>query len=102
MEKPKHRSVMFSAETRIRLVPMQIQLRQERHIRADPIAHALQEITLGIEVTVRDHRAVQVQQHRIHGHGAALICQLSHMGRRTRWDAGDWITPVSPVGVAAE
>ncbi len=32
---------------------------------------------------------------RIHGHGAALMCQLTHMGRRTRWDAGDWITPIS-------
>ncbi len=31
---------------------------------------------------------------RIHGHGAALMCQLTHMGRRTRWDAGDWITPI--------
>ena len=26
MEKPKHRSVMFSAETRIRLVPMQVSI----------------------------------------------------------------------------
>ena len=32
---------------------------------------------------------------RIHRHGAKLMCQLTHMGRRTRWDAGDWITPVS-------
>ncbi|MDJ0869126.1 MAG: NADH:flavin oxidoreductase, partial [Myxococcota bacterium] len=36
---------------------------------------------------------------RIHRHGAALICQLTHMGRRTRWDAGDWITPVSASAV---
>jgi 2,4-dienoyl-CoA reductase-like NADH-dependent reductase (Old Yellow Enzyme family) len=33
---------------------------------------------------------------RIHRHGAALMCQISHMGRRTRWDAGDWISPVAP------
>ncbi len=33
---------------------------------------------------------------RIHRHGAALMCQLSHMGRRTRWDAGDWLVPVAP------
>ena len=32
---------------------------------------------------------------RIHAHGAALICQISHMGRRTTWDAGDWLPPVS-------
>ena len=33
---------------------------------------------------------------RVHAHGGALMCQLSHMGRRTRWDAGNWLPPVSP------
>ena len=33
---------------------------------------------------------------RVHRQGAALMCQLSHMGRRTRWDAGDWLVPVAP------
>ena len=32
---------------------------------------------------------------RIHAHGAALICQISHMGRRTTWDSGDWLPPIS-------
>ncbi len=32
---------------------------------------------------------------RIHQHGAKLMCQISHMGRRTRWDTGDWLPPVS-------
>ena len=36
---------------------------------------------------------------RIHGHGAALMCQISHMGRRTRWDAGNWLPPVAPSAV---
>lgn len=36
---------------------------------------------------------------RIHRHGAYLVCQLTHMGRRTRWDAGDWIIPVSSSAV---
>jgi len=36
---------------------------------------------------------------RIHAHGAALMCQISHMGRRTAWDAGDWIAPVGPSAV---
>ena len=36
---------------------------------------------------------------RIHGHGAALMCQLSHMGRRMRWDIEDWITPISASAV---
>ncbi|MBL8702970.1 MAG: FAD-dependent oxidoreductase [Alphaproteobacteria bacterium] len=33
---------------------------------------------------------------RIHAHGCALICQISHMGRRTGWDGGDWMTPIAP------
>ena len=33
---------------------------------------------------------------RVHQHGASLMCQISHMGRRTRWDAGDWLAPVAP------
>jgi 2,4-dienoyl-CoA reductase-like NADH-dependent reductase (Old Yellow Enzyme family) len=33
---------------------------------------------------------------RIHRHGAALMCQISHMGRRTSWDAGDWFATVAP------
>ncbi|MEM7531195.1 MAG: FAD-dependent oxidoreductase [Chloroflexota bacterium] len=32
---------------------------------------------------------------RIHRHGAKLMCQISHMGRRTRWDSGHWLPPVS-------
>jgi 2,4-dienoyl-CoA reductase-like NADH-dependent reductase (Old Yellow Enzyme family) len=36
---------------------------------------------------------------RIHGHGARLMCQISHMGRRTTWDEGDWIVPIAPSAV---
>lgn len=35
---------------------------------------------------------------RIHAHGCALMCQISHMGRRTGWDGGDWMTPIAPSG----
>ena len=31
-----------------------------------------------------------------HGHGAAVMIQLTHLGRRTRWDKGDWLPSVSP------
>jgi len=31
-----------------------------------------------------------------HGHGAAVMIQLTHLGRRTRWDKGDWLPVVSP------
>ncbi len=32
----------------------------------------------------------------VHAHGAALMCQLTHMGRRTTWNAGDWLTTIAP------
>jgi N-methyl-L-proline demethylase len=31
-----------------------------------------------------------------HEHGAAVMIQLTHLGRRTRWDNGDWLPVVSP------
>lgn len=31
----------------------------------------------------------------VHGHGAAVFCQISHPGRRARWDSGSWMPPVS-------
>ena len=31
----------------------------------------------------------------IHEHGAAAMIQLTHLGRRTGWDKGDWLPPVS-------
>ncbi|TPW30238.1 NADH:flavin oxidoreductase [Pararhizobium mangrovi] len=30
-----------------------------------------------------------------HEHGCAVMIQLTHMGRRTRWDGGDWLPIVS-------
>ncbi|MEE8545876.1 MAG: NADH:flavin oxidoreductase [Alphaproteobacteria bacterium] len=36
---------------------------------------------------------------RVHAHGAALMCQITHMGRRTRWDTENWLAPVSSSGV---
>ncbi|WP_316013042.1 NADH:flavin oxidoreductase [Roseobacter sp. HKCCA0434] len=31
-----------------------------------------------------------------HEHGCAVMIQLTHLGRRTRWDKGDWLPVVSP------
>ena len=28
---------------------------------------------------------------RVHRYGAAIMCQISHMGRRARWDSGPWL-----------
>lgn len=32
----------------------------------------------------------------VHAEGAAVMIQLTHLGRRTRWDKGDWLPVVSP------
>ncbi|HLJ72899.1 MAG TPA: NADH:flavin oxidoreductase [Roseiarcus sp.] len=31
-----------------------------------------------------------------HEHGTAVMIQLTHLGRRTRWDYGDWLPALSP------
>ncbi|MHB1217108.1 MAG: oxidoreductase [Alphaproteobacteria bacterium] len=33
---------------------------------------------------------------RIHGHGAKLAVQLSHIGRKSRWDLEPWLPPIAP------
>jgi dimethylglycine catabolism A len=33
---------------------------------------------------------------RMHRHGAKLMCQLTHMGRRTRWDTENWLPTIAP------
>ena len=32
----------------------------------------------------------------VHKEGAAIMIQLTHLGRRTRWDKGDWLPVVAP------
>ncbi|MCK0197205.1 NADH:flavin oxidoreductase [Ancylobacter sp. 6x-1] len=31
-----------------------------------------------------------------HEHGAAVMIQITHLGRRTRWDKGDWLPVIAP------
>jgi 2,4-dienoyl-CoA reductase-like NADH-dependent reductase (Old Yellow Enzyme family)/thioredoxin reductase len=33
---------------------------------------------------------------RVHEHGAAVMSQLTHMGRRSFWDVADWLPTISP------
>ncbi|MSP83038.1 MAG: FAD-dependent oxidoreductase [Alphaproteobacteria bacterium] len=33
---------------------------------------------------------------RVHAHGAALMTQITHMGRRNRWDTADWLPLIAP------
>ncbi|WP_461405739.1 oxidoreductase [Falsiruegeria mediterranea] len=35
----------------------------------------------------------------VHAHGAAIMCQITHMGRRTAWDDGHWLPVLAPSGV---
>jgi 2,4-dienoyl-CoA reductase-like NADH-dependent reductase (Old Yellow Enzyme family)/thioredoxin reductase len=32
---------------------------------------------------------------RVHAHGAAIMCQITHMGRRTEWDTANWLPNLS-------
>ncbi|KRB62106.1 N-methylproline demethylase [Rhizobium sp. Root708] len=32
----------------------------------------------------------------VHEHGSAIMIQLTHLGRRTRWDKGDWLPVLAP------
>ena len=50
------------------------------------------------QIDLGHDRVVPVLQEfseRIHAHGCALMVQMTHAGRRTRWDAGDWLPTVS-------
>lgn len=35
-----------------------------------------------------------------HEHGAAVMIQITHLGRRTRWDTGDWLPSLAPTHAA--
>ena len=35
----------------------------------------------------------------VRAHGAAVMCQITHMGRRTAWDDGHWLPVASPSAV---
>jgi 2,4-dienoyl-CoA reductase-like NADH-dependent reductase (Old Yellow Enzyme family)/thioredoxin reductase len=51
------------------------------------------------QVAVYDDEVIPYFQEfadRVHGHGAALMCQITHMGRRNNWDTADWLTLIAP------
>ncbi|WP_293267386.1 NADH:flavin oxidoreductase, partial [Neptunomonas sp.] len=35
----------------------------------------------------------------VHKHGGKIMIQITHMGRRSRWDGGDWPNLMSPSGI---
>jgi 2,4-dienoyl-CoA reductase-like NADH-dependent reductase (Old Yellow Enzyme family) len=51
------------------------------------------------QISVADDSVVPFFQQfadRVHKHGAKLMIQLTHMGRRTKWDTENWFPTVSP------
>ncbi len=54
------------------------------------------------QLTLAEDRAVphiKALVEGVHGYGAAVFCQISHPGRRGRWDTGAWMAPVAPSAV---
>src|SRR4051795_2742667 len=50
------------------------------------------------QISVADDSVIPFFQEfadRIHQHGAALMIQLTHMGRRTKWDTENWLPTMS-------
>lgn len=35
----------------------------------------------------------------VHEHGAAVMCQITHLGRRTIWNGGDWLPVLAPSAI---
>ncbi len=35
----------------------------------------------------------------VHAHGSAVMIQLTHLGRRTTWNSGDWLPVIAPSSV---
>ena len=33
---------------------------------------------------------------RVHRHGCAIMCQITHMGHRTLWNVEEWLPPIAP------
>lgn len=51
------------------------------------------------QISVADDSVIPYFQEfadRVHGHGGALMIQLTHMGRRTKWDLENWLPTVAP------
>ncbi len=50
------------------------------------------------QISVTDDSVIPYFQQfaeRVHAHGAKLMIQLTHMGRRTKWDTENWLPTIS-------
>ena len=51
------------------------------------------------QIYIGDDSIVPVLQEfseRVHRHGCAIMCQITHMGHRTLWNVEDWLPPLAP------
>ncbi|MBZ9775033.1 NADH:flavin oxidoreductase [Mesorhizobium sp. CO1-1-8] len=51
------------------------------------------------QIDVSDDRVIPYFEQfaeRVHGYGAAIMCQITHLGRRGSWDTRDWLPLISP------
>lgn len=51
------------------------------------------QLFVGSDAIIKPFRAFAERMHR---HGTALMCQITHMGRRTAWASGDWLPTMAP------
>ena len=54
------------------------------------------QLYIGDDAIIEDFRAFS---ERIHRHECAIMCQITHMGRRTTWNSGPWLLPLAPSAV---
>ena len=51
------------------------------------------------QIYIGDDSIIPVLQEfseRVHRHGCAIMCQITHMGYRTLWNVEDWLPPLAP------
>ena len=51
------------------------------------------------QIYIGDDSIIPVLQEfseRVHRHGCAIMCQITHMGHRTLWNVEDWLPPLAP------
>src|SRR3954454_751544 len=56
-------------------------------------ANVFDQLDAGDDAIVPFYRSIAG---RVHRHGAAIMVQLTHLGRRSKWDVGHWLPAVAP------
>jgi 2,4-dienoyl-CoA reductase-like NADH-dependent reductase (Old Yellow Enzyme family)/thioredoxin reductase len=59
-------------------------------------ASVFDQINAGTDDIVPFYRSIS---ERVHRHGAAIMIQLTHLGRRSQWDIDNWLPALAPSGV---